>query len=86
MRIQILPLTPMTVGDYTTTPFVLVLDSMSEEMTTEQVEGARQTVGAAAVIVVNGEEQAHVVPPLEFDDEARATLAHAIATLKPDEG
>jgi len=57
MRIRILPLTPETVGDVTTTPFVLVLDRESDldsaPWKNEMAMSFKESIGARCVIISN---------------------------------
>ena len=55
MRIRILPLTPETVGDVTTTPFVLVLDRESDLDSApwkhEMAMRFKESIGARCLII-----------------------------------
>lgn len=56
MRVQILPLPTRTVGEFTETPFVLILDGPDahEVMRSEDIEQLRTVTGATAVWTSDG--------------------------------
>lgn len=67
IRVQVLPLTPTTVGAHTHTPFVLVIDGDVGEMDPVFFEGLKQGTGAIAVLA--SREPIIVVDPLLLTDE-----------------
>lgn len=76
-RIQVMPLTPVTVGEYTSTPFILVFDQLSdieriETYTPELLETIREASGAREVLAT--EETLDVGSPLNLTDEQRGDL------------
>lgn len=78
MRIQILPLPAMTLGDATQTPFVVVVDQREDpdEFTEEAAEWIKRTWGATSVIVSDG-TSIEISPHLELpEDLQQALLAH----------
>jgi hypothetical protein len=72
-RIQVLPLTPVTVDSYTHTPFVLVIDTLGAWIpTASEVDHLKAQTGAQAVLV--SEDPIDVATPLVLTDEQTATL------------
>lgn len=53
MRVQILPLTPVTISDTTSIPFALVIDECSEEQIGDlsTVQAGAEAIGATGVLV-----------------------------------
>lgn len=76
MRIQVLPLPAVTVGAFTETPFVLVIDDMDSEAVAQSFEGLKESVGAKAVLIYDG--LLDVGSPLELTDDQRDEIAARI--------
>ena len=82
MRIQILPLPPITLGEATSTPFVVVLDRLTEhekESVTPPVSHwIRESWGAASVFI-SGESDVEISPELELAPEIQEALTATLA-------
>lgn len=82
MRIQIAPLPPITVGDSTSIPFLLVIDRASEaerdSLTPEFSAELRQSTGAACVLLA-GTHEVEVGQPLTLTPEHMLHLEAQIA-------
>ncbi|WP_449408032.1 hypothetical protein [Microbacterium maritypicum] len=84
MRIQILPLPPVTLGDATEIPFALILDQLDPDYAgflmqqTEILEDIRERWGARTVIV-NADDGVEINPrlvlPAELEEQLIAHLA-----------
>ena len=78
MRMRILPLTPMTVGDITTTPFVLVLDRESDTDSApwkrDMAMAIKEQIGADLVIVSK--------EPINLDASALKLPADMLAKIE----
>ena len=76
-RIQILALTPKTIGEFTETPFVLVIDQADEDVfSNEMMIDLKAQIGAASVILHTGDLTVENV--IELSDEAREALEQRI--------
>lgn len=80
MRIQIAPLPPRTIGDYTETPFILVLDQLTPDqevdLTAEWAAGVKAHTGA--VVVWISPDAIDVEPQMELPADVLEALAERI--------
>lgn len=78
MRIQILPLPAVTVGAFSNTPFAVVVDRADDdtplsEALIDSFLGLKDAIGAASVLVVDGDLD--VGSPLELTEDQRDQIA-----------
>lgn len=88
MRIQILPLPTLTLGDAVETPFVIVYDRLTEADERSLSEGLLDSfgteVGARASLAVGAGDVVDISPQLDLPDDVKQALVDriAIATTK----
>lgn len=80
MRIQILPLPPLTLGDAVETPFIVAIDRIEHREYSidalAEIDHMATSWGARGVLFANNEE-IEINPHLDLPDELRqALLAH----------
>lgn len=91
MRMQIAPLPPVTVGEYTDHPFILILDEVTDEQLSTLSDGAvghhlKASTGARAVMVFTHTLDLHAALTLDTDEMSRlqAALDHTLNTRAGD--
>lgn len=91
MRMQIAPLPPVTVGEYTDHPFILILDEVTDEQVDTLSDHAvghhlKASTGARAVIVLTHTLDVHAALNLNTDEMAQlqAALDRALTTRAGD--
>lgn len=86
MRIQILPLPPLTLGDATETPFVVVFDRLDDPISMDEVAALRDMAtawGAKHSLSVGGGDSIEISPHLEIPDDLHQQLiAHLTSATK----
>lgn len=84
MRIQILPLPEVAIDDYALTPFVVIVDRLTDDdrmgFTEATTEWITRTWGATSVLV---SDEIEIAPHLDLPDELRQALVdHLTAATK----
>lgn len=88
MRIQILPLPPITLNDATHTPFVAVFDrtenptSMAEAV---QLRRAAESWGARASIIIGAGESIEISPQIDLPQELQQALLAQLNRVATEE-
>lgn len=80
-RVQILPLPPITLGDSTKTPFVLVFDGDTSEWSDEFLDSIKDQTGAALVIMA---EELDVGAPLTLSIEQQHEILTQLGVQQYD--
>jgi hypothetical protein len=86
MRIQILPLPPVTLGDATHTPFIVVIDQVADDIPMVEVDHLRRLIEAwgARGLFVAGHESIEISPALDLPDELQQQLLDHLNRPEPE--
>ena len=86
MRIQILPLPAVTLGDATHVPFVVVLDHLQDSLAMAETAHFRHLVeawGARGLVAAGPGEAIEIAPQLELPDHLRQSLLDLLDAPTP---
>lgn len=86
MRIQILPLPAVTLGDATHVPFIVVLDHLQEPLAMAETAHFRRLVeawGARGLVAAGPGEAIEVAPELELPDDLKRSLLDLLDAPTP---
>lgn len=87
MRIQILPLPPVTLGDATHVPFVVVLDRLEDPLSMAETAALRrmsESWGARGLLAVGPDDSIEISPHLDIPDDLAQALLAQLDTPAPE--